>query len=451
MNRVRSRRFFSCAATPVVAGSLLVALAAAGAQGQCVPSEIFPSATTMPVGSLPLSVAAGDLNGDGFPDLVTANFFGNTATVVMGNGDGTFGAGLDLPMLPPGSKDIVGPVQAAIGDLNGDGHNDIVIGVNASIAVFLNDGAGNFAGGGEGGSASYYGYGGQIRGVVIANFNDGDAFPDIIYSSRDDSSLNVLLGVGDGTFGDPVSLYTFGGPVGAVVRDFNKDGYLDVAAPLVFDSQVLIALGDGTGALSEAGTFPVGSPEWLDAGDFNNDGIDDLVSAFLNGNAANVLIGNGDGTFQDAVTLSTGPDSLPITVAAADVNGDGFDDVLSAAFIANAVNLHISNGDGTFQDPVPAPIGPTPRRIIAADFNNDGAIDLAAANGSGNGSVTVLINQCGGSDPCAADWNTDETVNSQDFFDFLTAFFDLDADFNGDKTTNSQDFFDFLTAFFAGC
>jgi hypothetical protein len=65
--------------------------------------------------------------------------------------------------------------------------------------------------------------------------------------------------------------------------------------------------------------------------------------------------------------------------------------------------------------------------------------------------VSFVLSAAGGPPVCGCDWNNDESLNSQDFFDFLTSFFAGDADFNEDSATNSQDFFDFLTCFFAGC
>jgi hypothetical protein len=76
------------------------------------------------------------------------------------------------------------------------------------------------------------------------------------------------------------------------------------------------------------------------------------------------------------------------------------------------------------------------------------ATQLATGNTS---EFSACVTVVGG--VCPADFNHDNAVNSQDFFDFLTAFFagSASADFNADGAVNSQDFFDFLTAFFAGC
>ncbi len=92
---------------------------------------------------------------------------------------------------------------------------------------------------------------------------------------------------------------------------------------------------------------------------------------------------------------------------------------------------------------LPNPLGGTVHLLLDLTLESV-TIDLSAnAVMQANGMVTTT--------PCAADWNSDDTVNSQDFFDFLTSFFGGAADFNCSGVTNSQDFFDFLSAFFGGC
>jgi hypothetical protein len=423
-----------------------IAIAAAGAWGQCTPDTILSAGTGYLVGDNPQDVAGGDVNGDGIADIVTANFFGGSVSVLIGNGDGTFQGATELFLIPPESELGAGAVDVEIGDLNGDGRGDIVVGVgspdlgNPAVAVFLGDVVnGGFT------APEFYGFSTQIRGVRIANMN-GDAFPDVVYANRDDDSLNVLPGVGDGTF-DLESFTVFpDGPIGTVLADFNNDGVLEVATATTFTHEVIVTVNDGAGNLTELARYPVPAADGMAGGDLNGDGRVDLVVSDVNSNAVHFLLGNPDGSFQAAQTVSTGANSLPLGMNVADLNSDGFDDIVSGRYIASAVGVLLSNGDGTFNSSIDIPAGSGPRSVAFADFNGDGAVDVVVGT-AGNDSASVLLNQCGGSTPvcaCELDGNAAQ-VDVFDLLSYLDLWFanDAAAELTGDEPA-SVDVFDLL-------
>src|SRR6267378_4639354 len=168
---------------------------------------VFGPSTPFTAGSAPSAIARGDLNGDGKPDLVTANQFGSSASVLLGNGDGTFSPKQDFPI-------GVGPYSVAVGDLNGDGKPDVaaaLFGVSA-VSVLLGDGAGGF------GPDVEFPAGAQSRMVAIADLN-GDNKPDLVTANQTGNSDSVLLGNGDGTFAPKTDFATGSGTVSVAVGD----------------------------------------------------------------------------------------------------------------------------------------------------------------------------------------------------------------------------------------
>ena len=443
-----SSRCFAYAASATLALTL-----AAGAAAQCDPMTVYGAPNTATSGDLPLGVGTGDVNNDGNLDVVTGDFFGNSVSVLLGNGDGTLQAGVVIPLTDPNSGFSAAAVQAETADLNGDGWADIVACVqsgdlgNPGIAVLLNDGNGSFTSAPE-----FYAFSTQIRGLEILDFT-GDGNLDVIYANRDDDTVNIVPGNGDGTFGLEDFIEVTGGPVGVAIADFNQDGNLDIATPLVFSNEIAILAGDGSGNLSELARYPANGPEGIAVGDINGDGNADLVIPFLNGDAVEFILGNGDGTFGTTQSVSTGPSSLPIAIALEDVNGDGFDDIHAGLFIANAVQVLLSNGDGTFQAGIDFPVGDRPRDFTFGDFDGNGSNDLVAANGATSGTATVLLNGCGGSEPCLADVNGDGAVTPTDFTAWVNAFNNNapECDQNGDSSCTPTDFTAWVNNFNAGC
>jgi hypothetical protein len=190
-------------------------------------------------GKMPFSVAVGDLNHDGIPDLVVANFgieeegnFGNVS-VLLGNGDGTF----RKPVRYPGLHD---PDQVILADFNGDGNLDVAVLAEARNAVYiaLGKGDGTFS------RVTTLPAGHGPVSVVAADFN-GDGILDLAVSNvatPKPSFVSVFLGNGDGTFRNPVSFGVGVSPWQLVAADFNGDGKPDIATINGGDSTISILL-----------------------------------------------------------------------------------------------------------------------------------------------------------------------------------------------------------------
>jgi Chitobiase/beta-hexosaminidase C-terminal domain/FG-GAP-like repeat len=285
--------------------------------------------STYATGNHPSNVAIGDVNGDGTNDLAIMNSVDGTVTILLGNGDGTFRAATGSPVTVGGSG-LLGE-----GDFNGDGNTDLIILAEESIVV--------------------------------------------------------LLGHGDGTFANPVisSCDNSGASLSIAVGDFNRDGRLDLA--LAADNLLTVMLGNGDGTFIQGISSPTGMAPSVVAGgvaegDFNGDGQIDLVFFGAGSNAISVLLNNGDGTFQlgstDPISVGLNGYTVVSAVTVADINGDGEPDLVTTNYVNTTFSIFLGNGDGSFtlspSSPVIAEDSPTD--ATAGDFNLDGAVDVVVSS-----------------------------------------------------------------------
>ena len=343
------------------------------------------------------SLAVGDFNGDGRADMVAGG--GKSLAMLLGNGDGTFHAATVLPQ-------PISPTALSPGDFNKDGKLDLAVSdsLGSTVSVLLGDGTGNFAG-------EYDYVAGYEPTSIFATDLDGDGnldvvigagHPDVLAPSIYATSVTVLFGRGDGTLMGPPT-YKVGSRLYALaLADFDGDGKPDVAAA-AGDIWILLSRGGGNfkTPVRLAVPTPYSSPSanLVVAADLNGDGKQDLVVGPTFDNGVYVFLGNGDGTFQAPVLYATGGNVTSIAVA--DFNGDGKPDIAVCGVSvtpptgANAGVL-LGNGNGTFQSPRSLTgFGNGPYWLVAGDFNKDGKLDLAIANrgtpGDTNDNGAVLV------------------------------------------------------------
>lgn len=331
-----------------------------------------------------------------------------------------------------------GPIAVA-GDLNGDGKPDVVVanGSLSNVGIFLNTGTGNL------GPGTFLNVGGNAASVQLADF-DSDGHLDILVycTSCGQQTLRMMRGDGHGGFSAPVPIAVPGAPFIPVVADFNGDGIPDIAFAADGAGPTLgIIFGDGHGGFSAPVYFLVAQSNLgvseLRVGDFNVDGKPDLLvhTRRLSSEDTFLALNNGQGGFK-MTHLFTPFSSFLVAFGIGDFNGDHIPDFLTSQIGPTVTygdgrggilfvdfgssffnNLDIANvfavdvdGNGTtdlvnggqylpgnghtgFGDPITTPIPPSSTILIAvADLNGDGKPDFILQQSGTTNVVSVLNN-----------------------------------------------------------
>jgi len=335
-----------------------------------------------PAGTNPWSVAIGDLNGDGWQDLVVANTGSATVSVRLGNGDGTFGPKTDFVTTPS-------PLAVAIGDLNGDSKPDVVtanyVGSN-TVSVLLGNGDGTL------GAKTDFVTGNLPSHLAIADLN-GDSRPDLVTTSYETTGIvSVMLSTGGGIFAPPAHYAVGSRPLWVAVADLNADGSLDLAVANSSSGSVSILLGNGDGTFGSSKQIGAAAgARSVAIADFNADGKPDLAVANQTAATVTIHLGNGAGDFALTSTYATGAD--PRSIAISDLTADGWPDLVVSNYSPNTVTVYLGQGNGMFAAGTTSSTGTNPVTVATGRFNGDDRPDLVTANGSGT--MSVLLNSSG--------------------------------------------------------
>ena len=357
-------------------------LAPATGSGQSTSGVAF-DLRSYAAGGEPRAIVAADFNDDGAPDFATANLTlagGATSGVAVfyNNGDSTFSAATPIAT-------GTGAFGLAAADFNRDGRVDLAVS-NAdanSVTVLLSSEAGLIPN-------STWATSQSPRGIVAGDFNR-DGRIDLAVVGYNCGCIDVGRGNGDGTITPSTTFEVARNPESITTADFNRDGTLDLFVGTA-SARTLVLFGSADGQFVQIRNDPHGNGRAVDAADFDGDGRDDVV--VVGDSSWAIFYGIPSGQL-----FSAGPNPPDLRgVIAFDVNSDGWPDFAAASRSEGAVGIAVNGRFGGNSKGVSHPfanrftVGAGARALAAADLDGDGRTDLISANQYAR-TVTVMINQ----------------------------------------------------------
>jgi hypothetical protein len=325
-----------------------------------VPLSFGAATDAVPLSQRPTLVATGDLNGDGHVDVVVGSRVTSNSSprlfVLLGEGNTALLPGVELD---PGKEleDLV------ISDVDGDGDLDVaIVDLTSAIRILTNDGSGNLTPAEEFPTD-------RLSTKLYACDLTGDGFDDFVTVSPSEDSISWLVNQGNGSFGEQRSIVVGDLPVAAAPGDYDGDGDLDLAVAANREKNIRVLYQHSVGEFQLGPSLPLGRrTRDVAAGDLNGDGLPELAASGVDN--LRIYLNEGQGEFAPAVLYSDRVSTLQLD----DINFDGLVDVWAADFLGESLLLYLGSGGGH--------LAPRQRFLfefsdfVSADLDGDGDPDL---------------------------------------------------------------------------